>query len=154
MRYAAVLCVWALGGCQSTGFSIDSEPVVSASNELNQLGKQELASGNFGLAERHFRKAVEANGDDSASWIGLAAAYDNLGRFELADRAYEQAIALEGETLPILNNRGYSYYLRGDRTRALATFRRAQALFPGSPFVLNNISLARTGERPNRTAVP
>jgi hypothetical protein len=49
---------------------------------------------------------------DLDSWIGLAASYDRLRRFELADRAYEQAIKIGGATGEILNNRGYSYMLR------------------------------------------
>ena len=69
----------------------------------------------------------------------FAAAYDNLKRFDLADQAYEQAKRLKGETLPILNNIGYSYYLRGDRRRALAQLEHALALYPSNPVILNNI---------------
>ena len=52
------------------------------------LGKKYFNAGNFTLAERHFRRAVELRPRDLDSWVGLAASYDRLRRFELADRAY------------------------------------------------------------------
>lgn len=144
-------------GCQS----LSGDPVSSAdppafetgilsSNEANRLGRADLAAGNYGNAERHFRTAVEKDRNDVPSWIGLAAAYDNLGRFDLADRAYGDAVALQGETFEIINNRGYSYLLRGDRKRALIDFKRALAMDPGNQVVRNNLRLLQAGERPNR----
>lgn len=152
----------AVSGCQTAtdADAVDSPLAASlasappASNELDRLGRQDLDQGNSGLAEDHFRQAVENNRDDAFAWIGLAAAYDNLKRFDLADRAYTQAIRIQGETLPIINNLGYSYYLRGDRARALAKLRRAATLYPNSPVILNNMRLVQSGERPNRRAAP
>lgn len=151
-----------LAGCQTVATADGSpeadpsvpETLVASSNELNRLGRQDLDAGNSGLAERHFREAVEKNSDDASSWIGLAAAYDNLARFELADRAYRQAAALDGETLPIINNRGYSYLLRGDQKQALRQFERALALDPNNVVIRNNIRLLRSGERPTSRAAP
>ena len=51
---------------------------------------------------------------------GLAASYDRLRRFDLADRAYAQAIRSSAPTPEILNNQGFSYMLRGDYGRARA----------------------------------
>jgi Flp pilus assembly protein TadD len=79
-------------------------------------------------------KSVEA-------WVGLAASYDKLKRFDLADRAYQQAIRLAGPTTEILNNQGYSYMLRGDRRRARIKLLEAQARDPGNPYVQNNLDL-------------
>ena len=58
-------------------------------------------SGNYGLAEQHYRRAVEATHQKGSAWIGLAASYDQLGRFDLADLAYRHAIRLEGENWAI-----------------------------------------------------
>jgi len=82
-------------------------------NEDTRVGWAHLASGNYGLAEQHYRRVVEATPQNGSAWIGLAASYDRLGRFDLADLAYRHAIRLEGENYIILNNRGYSYLLRG-----------------------------------------
>ena len=89
-------------------------------DDLN-LGKKYFRSANFGLAEKHFRRAVELHPRDAEAWVGLAASYDRLKRFELADRAYAQAIAIIGETPEIMNNKGFSYMLRGDYVRARRT---------------------------------
>jgi Flp pilus assembly protein TadD len=93
------------------------------------------------LAEHYFRRAAESHPRDAEAWLGLAAAYDRLRRFELADRAYKQAIAIIGASPEILNNQGYSYILRGDYSRARTKLAEARALDPKSPYILNNIKL-------------
>jgi Flp pilus assembly protein TadD len=110
-------------------------------NDDLSLGKKHYRAADFGTAERHFRRAVELHPRDAEAWIGLAASYDRLRRFELADRAYAQAIEIVGETPEILNNRGYSYMLRGDYRRARETLLAARALDPASPYIRNNLDL-------------
>lgn len=109
-------------------------------DDLN-LGKRYYRENQFGVAEQHFRRSVERNPKDLESWIGLAASYDKLKRFDLADRAYKQAIALAGPTPEILNNQGYSYLLRGDRRRARQVLLAAQAKDPGNPYIKNNLDM-------------
>jgi tetratricopeptide (TPR) repeat protein len=110
------------------------------SDDLN-LGKKQYRAGNFGLAERYFRRAVESHPRDAEAWVGLAAAYDRLRRFDLADRAYEQAVAIIGPTPELLNNRGYSYMLRGDYPHARTTLLAAAAKDPKNPYIKNNLEL-------------
>jgi tetratricopeptide (TPR) repeat protein len=105
------------------------------------LGKRYLAAGNYGLAERYFRHAVETHARDAEAWLGLAAAYDRLRRFDLADRAYAEAIRLVGPRVAILNNQGYSFMLRGDYKRAREKLYEARAKDPGNRFVENNLHL-------------
>jgi tetratricopeptide (TPR) repeat protein len=111
------------------------------SDEPLRLGMEYFNRGNFGLAERYFRDAVEKAPRDASAWIGLAACYDRLGRFDLADRAYRSAIQLVGETTALLNNRGYSYMLRGDLKTARQYFLRAYKREPGNPTIINNLKL-------------
>jgi len=115
-------------------------------DDLN-IGKKYFRQGSYGLAERHFRKAVELHPRDAESWVGLAAAYDRLRRFDLADRAYQQAAKLIGETPELMNNRGFSYMLRGDYRRAHAMLMAAQAKDPKSPYIANNLRLLAASER-------
>jgi tetratricopeptide (TPR) repeat protein len=110
------------------------------SDDLN-LGKKQYRAGNFGLAERYFRRAAEMHPRDAEAWVGLAAAYDRLRRFDLADRAYEQVVAIIGPTAEVLNNRGYSYMLRGDYPRARSTLLAAAAKDPKNPYIKNNLEL-------------
>jgi len=116
-----------------------------------QLGKRHFRESNFGLAERYFRRAVEKGpkeaGRDAEAWLGLAASYDRLRRFELADRAYNQALKILGPTPEVLNNVGYSYLLRGDYLRARAKLYAARDLDPTNPYILSNIKLLEESVR-------
>jgi Flp pilus assembly protein TadD len=117
------------------------------------LGKKQYRAGNWGLAEKYFRHAVELHPRDAESWVGLAASYDRLRRFDLADRAYRQAIGIIGPTPEILNNQGFSYMLRGDYKRARATLLAAQAKDPTSPFIRNNLELLEKSTRHGRSVL-
>jgi Flp pilus assembly protein TadD len=116
-------------------------------NDDLSLGKKYFRAADFGLAERHFRRAVEQHPRDLESWIGLAASYDRLRRWDLADRAYEQAMKIAGATPEILNNLGYSLMLRGDYRRARETLMQAQAQDPGNPYIRNNLELLEASFR-------
>ena len=70
-----------------------------------------------------------------------------MRRFDLADQAYATAIKLTGETVQILNDRGYSYLLRGDLGKARAKFLRAHQLGPTNLTVVNNIALLNSSYR-------
>jgi len=125
-------------------------PRSSDPNDDVSLGKKYFRAGNFALAERHFRRAVELHPRDVDSWIGLAASYDRQRRFELADRAYDQATKIVGPTAEILNNRGYSYMLRGDQRRARETLLEAQSRDPGNAYIKNNLELLEANLRKSK----
>ncbi|MEX0752174.1 MAG: tetratricopeptide repeat protein [Xanthobacteraceae bacterium] len=105
------------------------------------LAKQYFRQDDFGLAEHYFRRAVEGHPRDAEAWLGLAAAYDQLRRFDLADRAYAQALGIVGPIPEVLNNQGYSYMLRGDYPRAREKLLAAQTADPNNPYVANNLKL-------------
>jgi Flp pilus assembly protein TadD len=153
-RIAAAIAVIAplLAACETTGQSAGADPrSVTASlgeNSRNpaglddlKLGKEHFRNGNFGLAEKHFRQAVELSQDNLEAVIGLAAAYDQLGRFELADRLYKEAMRLGGGSAAVLNNRGYSYYLRRDFKRARSDFQAALRKDPQNEMARRNLAL-------------
>jgi Flp pilus assembly protein TadD len=111
------------------------------SGEPMRLGLQHFARGECGLAQRYFQDAVEKTPTDTAAWIGLAASYDCIKRFDLSDRAYRIAISLAGETSQILNNQGYSYMQRGDLKTARSKFREANRRDPGNQTIINNLKM-------------
>ena len=120
-------------------------------NDDLQLGKKYFRTGNFGLAEKSFRSAVEKHPRDAESWVGLAASYDRLHRFDLADRAYAEAIRIVGPTAEILNDQGFSYMLRGDYARAHKKLEEAQARDPGNPYVQANMRLLEDSYREGKS---
>jgi tetratricopeptide (TPR) repeat protein len=111
------------------------------------IAKRYFRQGSYALAERHFRRAVELHPRDAESWVGLAASYDRLKRFELADRAYAQAGKLIGSTPELMNNQGFSYMLRGDYRRARDILLAARAKDPKSPYIANNLRLLDAAQR-------
>lgn len=174
----AACAIW-LGGCESLSKTADffrgaglettgsiaesgaAEPAVSGPALATEdpkddvaLGKRHFRENNFGLAEQHFRRAAEAapgpRHRDAEAWLGLAASYDRLRRFDLADRAYRQAIALAGPTPEILNNQGFSYLMRGDYRRAREKLAAAHAKDPANPYIRNNLRLLDESTRSRR----
>jgi Flp pilus assembly protein TadD len=111
------------------------------SDEPLHLALEHFNRGHFGIAARYFEDAVTKAPKDATAWIGLASSYDRIGRFDLADRAYNQAIKLVGETTQILNNEGYSYMLRGRLTEARRKLMAAYEREPQNPTIINNLKL-------------
>jgi tetratricopeptide (TPR) repeat protein len=122
-------------------------------NDDVQLGKKYFRSNNFGLAEKSFRSAAEHHPRDAEAWVGLAASYDRLHRFDLADRAYQEAIRIVGPTPEILNNQGFSYMLRGDYARAKKKLQDAQAKDPGNPHIQANMRLLEDSYREGKSVL-
>jgi len=117
------------------------------SDEPLRMGLEQFNRGNYGIAQRYFRDAIEKAPKDLTAWVGIAACYDRLRRFDLADQAYAQAIRLGGETVQLLNNQGYSYMLRGEYNKARRKFMRAYERDPGNPLIANNLALLNTSTR-------
>lgn len=147
---AAAVAAFALAGC-TTG-SIDStkttaiapQPTDVSETDLKE-GKQQFRSANYGLAEQHFRKAVELRANNAEAWMGLAASYDQLGRFDFADRAYEQLLKLTGRKPQVINNMGYSQYLRGNNKKAKALLLEAKKGMADTTVVDANLALLKRG---------
>ncbi len=107
--------------------------------------RTQFAEQNYGLAQQHFLKVTEQRPDNVDAWLGLAASYDQLRRFDLSQRAYNKAIALVGPSSSILNNMGYSYLLQGKLIEAKRKLYAAHKLDPDNPHVRANIELLREG---------
>jgi Flp pilus assembly protein TadD len=135
-------------GCKSTenrllqesGMMLE-DPKFFPSDEYLRMGKVYFRNGNYGLAEQSFRKATEVSPKDAEAWLGLAASYDHLRRFDLADNAYAKVLQLASQNATILNNAGYSQMLRGDLKSARRFFLKAYELEPENPYIVNNLEL-------------
>ncbi len=143
---AAMAAVLMITGCTTSGVDTTKttaiQPVakdVSATDLVE--GKIQFREANYGLAENHFRKAVELKADNAEAWMGLAASYDELGRFDFADRAYDQLLRVAGRKPQIINNMGYSQLLRGNRKKAKALLLEARAGMADPTVVDANLAL-------------
>jgi Flp pilus assembly protein TadD len=168
-RFAlAAACALALCGC--TEFANDSfgappvpeQPLsyaatksaapLSAAEHANK-GRQYLDKGLYGLAESEFRASVELKPRNAEAWLGLAASYDNLRRFDLADRAYHQVRKLLGPSAEVLNNEGYSQLMRGNLKKARVLFLKAQRMDPNNVVVQRNLARLDDAQRMNMPKV-
>lgn len=153
-----------LAGCGSLAPGVDPSPTGSIGRPADpasvsaalqgsdpaddlSLGKRHYREQNYGLAEKHFRRVVEKLPKDGEGWLGLAASYDRLRRFDLADRAYGQVLEIYGPTPEVLNNLGYSYLLRGDFKRARIKLTEAAAKDPDNPYIRNNVELLEVTQK-------
>jgi Flp pilus assembly protein TadD len=147
--FAALAALLVISGCQSSSVDTTLTAAYGARTDISaadlRAGKQQFNDGNYGLAEKHFRKAVELRADNAEAWMGLAASYDELGRFDFADRAYEQLLKLAGRRPEIVNNMGYSQYLRGNSEEARKLLLEAQATIADKTIVDANLALLKKG---------
>ncbi|MBZ0164792.1 MAG: hypothetical protein K8H74_19020 [Notoacmeibacter sp.] len=153
-HFAAILAVaggLAVSGCASDSFgkidTTETTSVTAVGADISEAdlkqGKQHFIEANYGLAEKHFRKAVELRADSAEAWMGLAASYDQLGRFDFADRAYAQLLKVAGRQPRIVNNMGYSQLLRGNKAKARKLLAEAERALPGDPIVEANLTLLK-----------
>lgn len=152
---AMLLVSGSLLGCRpghpSSGFML--EPGASRTHEPQsdlQRAQADFKRGAYGLAEKHYRLAIEDNLRNAEAWLGLAATYDHLKRFDLADRAYIKLQSLTGENAVVLNNLGYSHTLRGDFNKAERLLERAQRMAPDDERVSENIEFLRQRREASR----
>ena len=143
-----------LGGCSSLPSSglLNSaeEPIYGSlpSEKWQDKGKTYYRDGDYGLAEKAFRNAIEEDKNNAEAWLGLAASYDRLRRFDLADRAFKVVVKLVGHTPTVLNNLGYHYILLGDYAAARQTLAAARNADPKNPYISNNLALVDGGWAP------
>jgi len=103
--------------------------------------KLQFDDGNYGSAVEAYARTIEKDPLNADAWLGLAAAYDQISRFDEADKAYARVQELVGDTPTVLNNLGYSYLLRGNLDRSRKTLEAAYRADPGNPYILNNIDV-------------
>ena len=155
LRGAMMAALVAVGGCVTADVEVvtvttvkppppvvvaTSPPIDAIPDDL-ETAKMHFRAAHYGLAELHFRRVVEKTNGSVEAWLGLGASYDKLKRYDLADRAYARAFKLAGPIPELLNNRGYSYLLRGNLARASADLSAAVAADPDNESARNNLRL-------------
>lgn len=132
-----------LAGCGGGSMpEISGMRAISPNAEVSdyQAGKLHFGEGRFGLALKSFHAAKRQDPTSVPTLNALAASYDSIQRFDLAQVYYDKALAIEPRSAQTLNNIGYSMLLRGDRTEALAYFDKAKTIDPLNMVVAANLA--------------
>ncbi len=132
-----------LAGCGGGSMpDISGMRAISPNAEVSdyQAGKLHFGEGRFGLALKSFHAAKRQDPTSVPTLNALAASYDRIQRFDLAQVYYDKALAIEPRSAQTLNNIGYSMLLRGDRTEALAYFDKAKTIDPLNMVVAANMA--------------
>ena len=140
-------CAWMGGGAQSP--FADTE--VQQSQDPYETGRTYFEEKQYGLALAAFRESLRQHPDAPRELNAVAACYDQMLRFDLADGYYNLALNLDPNSVQTLNNLGYSHYRRSQEgygseylMSARTYLARAGALAAGNPVVARNLDLIET----------
>lgn len=136
-----VLSGIAVSGCATGAITAGETAAIPSSARMIDEARIQFTEGNYGKAVDAYAKTVELDPTNPDAWLGLAASYDKVGRFDQADMAYGKAQDLVGPTPSVLNNLGYSYLLRGNLEQSRKTLEAALSADPDNPYIRNNIDI-------------
>ena len=125
-----------------------------------EYGKVLVESDRSFEAVRYLETAVQADPNDWRALSAYGVAFDQIGEHGQARRIYDRALAMAPGQLSVLNNKGLSYALEGDLSRAKAVLRQTLAS-GGNARMRQNLALVlaisgdlREAERLARSDLP
>jgi len=99
---------FAAAGCASTPNTVEVRPIADPGSKMRAGSdsladaKGQLALGNVGLALEGFRKASRNEPNNAEAFAGMAACYELMRRYDLAQSNYEAALALAPRNADLL----------------------------------------------------
>jgi len=147
-----LLAVTTLCGCTSAS-QVNVRPIADPAAKFREgsadvaAARGQLALGNVGLALEAFRIIQRNRPNDPAARAGIGDCYAAMGRFDLAQSNYEEALALAPHSPTLLMGLARVFEREGDHARALAVRAEADlaqtAVMPAAPPVQNVIAASR-----------
>lgn len=92
-------------------------------------------------AINNLKKLIELEPGSSRHYFRLALAYENMNRFDEAEKAYREAIALDPFNADALNNLGNLMATKGNLEESFKLLKKAKSLIPESPSILLNLGI-------------
>src|ERR1700722_12218324 len=92
--------------------------------------------------DQNARPAAEESADEARQQFFAAIEHHQAGRLGEAERLYRAIIASGHPIAEAHNNLGFLLYQRGDRSGALAEYRKAVEIKPSDPGSLTNLGNA------------
>jgi hypothetical protein len=119
-----VVASFAAAGCASGPSAVEVRPIANPGSKLRPGvdlladAKGQLAIGNVGLALEGFRKAARDYPDNPEAFAGMAACYEAMRRYDLAELKYQEALALAPHSLVLLGRLAAMLDQQGKATAA------------------------------------
>jgi LytR cell envelope-related transcriptional attenuator/Tetratricopeptide repeat len=145
LHILALAALLATGGCAGpmegfrTVFGAAGDRTADAKSMSLAAARADFAAQRFAQAARHFQAVVNADPRSIEALNGLAASFDQVGRYDVAERFYLQALGLDRGAPQTLNNLGYSYYLQGRHDLAVAFLAEATLRSQGETAMARNL---------------
>jgi len=114
----------------------------SDTNLLTTLGYAAIAHDQPQNAVRPLAFVAQAEPRNWRVRSALGAALDQMGRFQEARAAYQEALAIEPDNARVLTNLGVSHILAGDPAGAEPILRQASAIQGAPPEARQNLAIA------------
>jgi tetratricopeptide (TPR) repeat protein len=158
-RYASIAILAVATSCASPQSELKIRPISAAHQPIGlEEAQAQLALGNVGTALEGFRTVLRDNPNDVHASVGVAHSYEQMGRFDLARKWYETALAAAPEDAAILaqlaavlDRQGFSAEAASVRAEASAIGSAAPMAAVQSPSPLVEAVVAAPG--PSATTV-
>lgn len=102
---------------------------------LRELGQREQAVDEF-------KKACDIRSGFAESWNAMGITYDQMRKFDEAEKAYMEALKINPNSAKYLNNLGFSYFSRGEYNQAAEAYKKALAFDPSNVQIRNNLGFS------------
>jgi len=103
-----------------------------------QLAKMAFDQEDYGSAEEHVRRILQANGNNAEALVNLGVAYKGMGQIDKALQAYDAAQKLNSNLPALYLNRGIIIGLKGDPEKAITYYKQFLQLSGGETSVNAN----------------
>ena len=127
-----VLMLALLASCASADGKYNVRPIVSHATPGLTEAESQLALGNAALALEGFRKAWRLDPTEVRAALGIASAYDRMGRHDLSKTWYEKGLALEPGNAVALLKLARSLEQQGQIAEAQSVRAEAKARISGA----------------------
>ena len=135
---ALLLAACSFGGTADRRMLANGEPFVATGDSGYDEGRSHLLAGNYGLAVQRLRAALRVQPRSPEVLNALAVAYDHLGRRDIAQAYFAEALAADPNSVQTLNNIARSLMSGGSYSLAGSYLERAAALEPANPIIRAN----------------
>ncbi|MEY4485152.1 MAG: hypothetical protein RL693_2604 [Verrucomicrobiota bacterium] len=130
LQQGAIILSIAIPFLFNSAVSAQSQANTASATSLLDLGRIQLANGNFDEAIKHINNALILNPNYSLAYIGRGIAYESKGDLDKALADYDAAIRLNPTDAGGYAMRGLVFNTMGDLEKAMADCREAIKLGP------------------------